>query len=152
EATAQIAEFSNPNFIVNTDQTDTGVAPTIKAIIGTSLNSFPELIGSQNVLLATGNGADTLLDASSGNNVLDAGSGNDVLNYSGTGADTLQGDAGNDTLAAFGHSQAASGNATLDGGEGADTLLADGAGSYSLAGGDGADTLQDVTNFPSLNH
>ena len=90
---AQISVFTSTNFSVNTDAN-----ATIKAIIANSLNSTVNLGGQASVLLAAGNGNDTLIDVGSGNSSLLGGSGNDNLNASGTGNDTLSGAAGNDTL------------------------------------------------------
>src|SRR5262245_17365190 len=102
---AQIAEFTASSFSV-----DTGTNAVIKAVIANSLNASVTLTGQVNVLLAAGNGNDTLLDTGSGNDSLLGGAGNDTLNYSGTGNDTLAGGDGNDVLVSVG-----SGPVTMDG-------------------------------------
>src|SRR5262245_31693824 len=89
---AQIAVFSATN-LTPPNSIDTDANTDIKAIIAQNANSNFLLSGSESVLLASGNGADTLVDVGNGANLVIGGNGDDLLNYSGQGADTMLGDA-----------------------------------------------------------
>ena len=128
---AQIAEFSSTKFTVDTSGSD-----SIQVIIGTGLNDLITLTGNKNVLLGTGEGHDTLTDASSSNNEILGGAGADTIVHSGTGSDSILGGAGNDLID---HHMGA-GADTLIGGAGNDTILG-GDKSDSILGGGGADLL-----------
>ena len=114
----QIAEFTPASFGVTTDS-----IATINAVIATGNNINVSMAGSENVLLASGNGNDILTDSSAGNDEIVAGAGNDSLTANGTGNDTVYGGAGNDTIVASGTGR----TLVLDGGAGKTSATGDNA-------------------------
>jgi Ca2+-binding RTX toxin-like protein len=84
-----------------------------------------------------GDGIDSLYGGD-GSDSLVGGTGDDFLYDQDSGADTLQGGAGNDTLNAY----TGTGNKNLDGGDGNDSLTG-GTGADTLVGGTGDDYLMD---------
>ena len=128
-------ESSTQVLIVDSSPASVATDPNLKVIVDTA-DATLTVTGSNNVLVTTGPGDDSVnMTGSSGKDVVITGAGNDTV-LGGQGADSIYGGTGDDKLVAGGGN-----HQLLEGGSGADTLIG-GGGSYdTLSGGVGDDKL-----------
>ena len=111
----------------NYDVINTG-SPALKGVaVNTSVDTFVGINGPGGVIVAIGDGNDTVNLWSASNTMVIAGAGNDALG-GGIDGNTLMAGSGNDTL------YGAAGNETLMGGSGNDTIYAGSSGAQHLYG------------------
>jgi len=115
------------NFPLSNDVINTGPADLKGVAVNTSADTFVGINGPGGVIVAIGDGNDTVNLWSASNSLVIAGAGNDVLG-GGIDGNTLMAGSGNDTL------YGAAGNETLMGGSGSSTIYAGSSGAQHLYG------------------